>query len=219
MRYQPAPSGVATGRREEPTIGAAGFLPDPPQKAVTQGKAAGPDEVDKKAVGLQVMHDMPAVIARILGPPEVGSGEITVQIGQESCAPWRDEQEGRTPGYARGFDHLPAVDQPMVFEELEAELSGSSAGKEELLGLESGEVAVVVEGLKYAAVSLGERSEKSGGLLLGERSGGVLGNGAKNERASRNRSPSWYERPRRLNTLLNSRVVRSSRRSLKRRPE
>ncbi len=149
---------------EEPTIGAAGFLPDPPQEAVTQGEAAGPDEVDKKAVGLQVMHDMPAVIARILGPPDVGSGEITMQIGQEACAPWRDEQQGRTPGHAWGFDHLPAVDQTMVFEELDTELSGSSAGNEELLDLESGEVAVVVEGLENAAPVASTTSSESAGL-------------------------------------------------------
>ena len=63
----------------------------------------------------------------------------------------------------------------MVVEKLNAELCRSSAGEVELVDLEGVQVAVVVEGLQDGTVSLGECSEKLTRLLLGERSGGVLG--------------------------------------------
>jgi hypothetical protein len=106
----------------------------------------------------------------------------------------------------------------VVFEELEPELSGSNAGKEEVLDLERSEIAVVVEGLDDADVSLGKGSEEMSGLLLSERRGGVFRNGAENDGMSRNRSPSWYESRCPLNSPLNSEGARFTLRSLKRRP-
>jgi hypothetical protein len=161
---------------------------------------------------------MPAMIAGVLGSPDIGPGRVSVQVGEQPRPPGTDEKEGRTTGDARGFGHLPSVDQAVVFEELNAELCRSSAWEVELADLEGVQVAVVVEGLQDRTVSLGESSEKLSRLLLGERSGGVFGKRTKNERMDRNRSPSWGERRSNVNMSPNSHGLRAAYRSLKRRP-
>lgn len=176
---------------EEPAIIATGFLAHPAEEPLAQAQSAGEDQIDEEAVGLEVVDHVPAVVARILGPADVGPGQLTVEVGEQLGAPRRYQEQGWPPGHAGGFEHLPAIDKTVMPEVLKPQLGGSNAGEEELTDLERGEVAVGVESLQDRAVSLGEGSEKLRGLLLGERSGGLLGNGANNERTSRNRGPSW----------------------------
>jgi hypothetical protein len=207
-RYQPAPvwrcHGSSLFPGEEPAISATGFLANPAEQPLPQAEPAGEHQVDEEAVGLEVVDHVPAVVASILGPVDVGPRRLAVEVGEQMGAPRRDENEGRAAGHAWGFEHLPSVDKTVVPEVLKPQLRGSNAGEEEVTDLERGEVAVVVKGLEDTAISLRKRTKKLSGLVLGERSGGLLGNGTKNERTSRNRSPSWYQRRTLVNSPLNS---------------
>ena len=160
---------------KEPTVSTAGLLTDPEQDTFPQGEPAGEGQIDKESVGLQVMNHVPAVVARVLGAPHVGPRRLSAEVGEQPRPPRADQKQRRTAGDAGRFGHLPSVDQAVVVEKLNAELCRSSAGEVELTDLEGVQVAVVVEGLQDGTVSLGECSEKLTRLLLGERSGGVLG--------------------------------------------
>ena len=140
-----------------------------------------------------------------------------MQVGEQTRPPQADQEKRRTPTDAGRFTHFPAVDQALTSEELDSKLSCSGAGKEELTDLKRGQVAVVVKDLEDTSITLGQVSEKSGGLFLGEGRGGVLWNRAKDEWTNWNRSPSWSERRSNVNMRRNSLGLRAALRSLKRR--
>jgi len=115
---------------------------------------------------------------------------MSAKIGEQPPPARCQQKQGGPPGEARRIDHLPAVNEPVIGEEAQTHLGGTEAVKEELLDLESGEVAVVVEGLKDGDIALGHGAEEAGGFFLGEEGARVLAKIAKNDGTTMYGSPS-----------------------------
>jgi hypothetical protein len=70
-----------------------------------------------------------------------------------------------TSGKPGADDHLPAIDEAEISELLDAGLSRTEAGEEEIFELRGIEVAVVVECLEDDQVALGDCAEEMSGFL------------------------------------------------------
>src|ERR1700674_5463877 len=114
---------------------------------------------------------------------------------------------------AGSLDDFPAVEQALVTEDLEAHLAGAEAGEEELLDLESVQVAVVVERLEDQEVALVERAVQTGELGLCRMRVCVRREVSQDDRMSWNERPSWPS----WRGTFNSRSRRLALRFLKRR--
>jgi hypothetical protein len=70
-----------------------------------------------------------------------------------------------TSGKPGADDHLPAIDQAEISELLDASLSRTEAGEEEIFELRRIEVAVVVEYLEDDQVAFGDCGEEMSGFF------------------------------------------------------
>ena len=116
---------------------------------------------------------------------------------------------------AGSLDDFPAVEQALVTEDLEAHLAGAEAGEEELLDLESVQVAVVVERLEDQEVALVERAVQTGELGLCRMRVCVRREVSQDDRMSWDERPSWFL----WRAELSSGGLRSVLRFLRRRPQ
>jgi hypothetical protein len=150
-----------------PPAAATALFADPEQKSLIDSEPAGYGEVDEEAVGFQVVSDVPAVVARVLRPADIGPWRVAAVPSQQP-PPARCQKEERGPAREAGrIDHLPAIDETVIGEEAQTHLGGADAVEEELLDLEGVEVPVVVESLEDSDIALGEGSQEAGGLFLG----------------------------------------------------
>ena len=68
--------------RPDTSAAAAALLADPQPQSLVHVQSAGQGKIHEEPIGLEIVGDVPAVVAGILGAADVGPGRVAPKFGQ-----------------------------------------------------------------------------------------------------------------------------------------